>query len=115
MKALNIVVVTLATIALVFAGVKSCNAPKVQSVYEQELRHNYEQRELGYQSRLKNSEALAKALTLRYDSLLARHDSITRQVSLRDIELAKIKGRFDNLSSNELRAKAIDEYNKAHQ
>jgi len=71
-------------------------------------------KELEYKTKLENSEKERRALRLERDSLLDIHRDHLRIDSLRDAELKSVPGKFNNLNSQQLEAKMLDEYNKSH-
>lgn len=85
------------------------------SEYVKSLKHNNEQREVGYRLRIQALNEAGKTLELRIDSLADKHIALVRVDSLRQLELKRVKGSFDKLTNIELQNKMIEEYNKANE
>lgn len=82
-------------------------------VYTKTLKHSFEQREAGYRIRLETLAKSANTERLRADSLLVSHRDHLRQDSILISDLKKVKGKFSDLTAEQVRNKMIEEYNKS--
>jgi len=90
------------------------NPPPHQNVDNKQVQDSLHTKELAYEHLLKISEKQRDSIRLRYDSLVALHLDHIRQDSIDDAKLKIIPGKFKNLTSEQLQAQMMLEYNKNH-
>jgi hypothetical protein len=94
-----------------FVVVRQCSENVTAKENEQQVQARFRQRELEVEAKFQAERDIRLHAESRFDSLLTRYDSIARRDARQTAELKSIKGKFNNLTSKQLEAKMIEEFN----
>lgn len=98
--------------AIITAVVDHNKLIKLATQHEKEIQAVFRKKELEYNQALQDSEDRRKTLERTRDSLIVSYGALDRLDEQHRIELTKIKGKYDKLTSTELGQEMVKQFNE---